>query len=302
MKYNLIPTILMAFSLQVFAQTITDVDNNSYSTVTIGTQVWMKENLKTTRYNDGTYISKMEDSLIWKGLTTPAYCWFRNDSVKYKSDYGALYNWYTINTEKICPLGWHVPADSEWTTLANYLGGETIAGSMLKESGSTHWSILNTDATNSSGFTALPGGYRDGYDGNYGFQTIYGAWWSTTPFNETLQVVRVLLGDETSLSKEYNGKNNGHYVRCIKDAETTGITTFQSDDIVIYPNPAAERIFINYRYGNEVYMVISDLQGKQVINQQLGSEYIDISHLEKGIYIVKISENEKTAVAKLIKE
>ena len=100
---------------------ITDKDGNVYTSVTIGTQVWMKENLKTTKYNDGTAIPLVTDGAAWESLTTPGYCWYNNDAATYKATYGALYNRYTANSGKLCPAGWHVPADSEWTTLTDYL-------------------------------------------------------------------------------------------------------------------------------------------------------------------------------------
>ena len=107
---------------------VVDIDGNVYHTVTIGTQVWMVENLKTTKYNDGTAIPLVTDNTAWGALTTPGYCWYNNDSATYKNTYGALYNWYAVNTGKLAPTGWHVPTDSEWTVLTTYLGGQSVAG------------------------------------------------------------------------------------------------------------------------------------------------------------------------------
>ena len=118
---------------------VTDDDGNVYHSVTIGTQVWMVENLKTTKYNDGTSIPLVTDATDWHNLLTPGYCWNNNDEATYKATYGALYNWYTVNTGNLCPTGWHVPGDAEWTTLTTYLGGEDVAGGKLKEVGITHW-------------------------------------------------------------------------------------------------------------------------------------------------------------------
>ena len=115
--------------------TVTDIDGNVYHTVTIGTQTWMVENLKTTKYNDGTAIPLVTDSTAWLNLTTPGYCWYNNDAATYKNTYGALYNWFTVNTSKLAPSGWHVPTDAEWTTLITYLGGETVAGGQMKSTG-----------------------------------------------------------------------------------------------------------------------------------------------------------------------
>jgi uncharacterized protein (TIGR02145 family) len=205
------------------AQTVKDINGNIYKTVKIGTQAWMVENLKTIKYNDGTVIPMVTDEKAWKALTTPAYCWYRNDATGNKNKYGALYNWYTVNTNKLCPIGWHVPTDSEWRTLITYLGGEGIAGGKLKEKGTTHWENPNTGATNESGFTALPGGERK-HDGafensgsNVDFFRSNGCWWSST---EQYAFNAYYLRLYSSLSNVYNSlsvKQSGYSVRCLKD-------------------------------------------------------------------------------------
>jgi len=138
--------------------TVTDIDGNLYNTVVIGTQTWMVENLKVTKFNDGTDIPNVTDETTWNNLNTPAFCWYEND-VTYKNPYGALYNWYSVNNSKLCPTGWHVATKAEWDALISYLGGVYQAYVKLKEAGSSHWLGTNT-GTNSYGFTALPGGYR----------------------------------------------------------------------------------------------------------------------------------------------
>lgn len=153
---------------------MTDQDGNFYKTVTIGMQVWMAENLKTTRFNDNTTIPLVSDSVEWIGSNTPCYCWYDNDADTYRVVYGALYNWYAIKTGKLCPKGWHVPSNEEWITLRTYLGGEEIAGGKMKETGTLHWQSPNAGASNFSGFTALPGGVRGivgtGNKGKFGGQ------------------------------------------------------------------------------------------------------------------------------------
>ncbi len=111
----------------------TDKNNNNYTVVKIGNQTWMAENLKTTRFNDGTPIPLVSDNTTWSTLSTPGYCWYNNDSVNFKDFGGALYNWYAVNTAKLAPPGWHVPTDAEWTTLTNYVGGLDVAGGKLKK-------------------------------------------------------------------------------------------------------------------------------------------------------------------------
>ena len=196
---------------------VTDYDGNVYSAVTIGTQCWMQQNLKTTKFNDGSAIPNVTDSTTWVNLSTLGYCWYNNNYSTYGSIYGALYNWYSVNTGKLCPIGWHVPDTTEWSTLINDLGGSSVAGGALKST-SVLWTSPNTGATNSSGFSALPSGYRDGYDGSFYSLGDNGDWWSATENNTTyafhcnLDYIRL----NAILSNDYN-KQNGFSVRCVKD-------------------------------------------------------------------------------------
>jgi len=201
--------------------TVTDVDGNVYNTVTIGTQVWMKENLKTTKYNDGTLISYITDNTAWT-TAGAAYCWYNNDATTYKATYGALYNWYAIDpanngTKNVCPVGWHVPTDDEWTILITYLGGETVAGGNMKESGTTHWVTPNTGANNSIGFTALAGGYRFDVDGTFVHIDRYCDWWSSNAFGANYAWSYYLWYENTMALRGYAGKQYGASVRCIRD-------------------------------------------------------------------------------------
>jgi uncharacterized protein (TIGR02145 family) len=203
---------------------ITDKDGNVYTSVTIGTQVWMVQNLKTTKLNDGNPIPDIIDNIAWLSLTTPAYCWYNNDASTYKKDYGALYNWYTVKTGKLCPSGWHVPSNEEWITLRTYLGGEAIAGGKLKESGTSHWQSPNTGATNESGFTALPGGGRrnvgSGNEGKFDGQGIDCSWWSTTRLNSEPFSPIYGFWIQINYSRLFRSEfyvNDGVNVRCIKN-------------------------------------------------------------------------------------
>jgi len=196
---------------------IIDVDGNGYDTIRIGTQVWMVQNLKTTKYNDGTLIPLVTNDSTWANLATPGYCWYNNDAAAYKNTYGALYNWYTVNTGKLAPKGWHVPTDAEWTTLTTYLGGDTIAGGKLKETGMTHWEIPNTGATNVTGFTALPGGYRSS-SGVFDYIVVGGYWWSSTECNSSSAWYRLVYFNSSSVFRyNYFTKEDGFSIRCIKD-------------------------------------------------------------------------------------
>ena len=195
---------------------INDSENNFYNIVTIGTQVWMADNLKTSKFNDGSTIPNVITKVVWSTLTTPGYCWPDNDETSYKHIYGALYNWYTVNTGNLCPIGWHVPTDSEWSVLSTYLGGEDVAGGKLKESGTTHWASPNTLATNETGFTALPGGVRHN-DGFFQIPGYYGYWWSSSEFLSS-DAWRLGLSNTTAgIHRMYRNKGYGYSVRCLKD-------------------------------------------------------------------------------------
>lgn len=197
-------------------QTVTDIDGNIYKTVKIGDQWWMAENLKTTKYNDGADIPNVTDNTEWVNHTTPAYCWYDND-ISYKNPYGALYNWYSVNTGKLAPTGWHVASDAEWTTLTDYLGGESVAGGKLKETGSSHWDSPNTGATNVTGFSALPAGFRY-KDGAFYYIVYYGIWWSSTEYSTNNAWYRYMYFDIIKVNRiNYYTKEYGFSVRCVKD-------------------------------------------------------------------------------------
>jgi uncharacterized protein (TIGR02145 family) len=217
----------------ILTETVTDIDENIYKTVTIGTQVWMAENLKTTKYNDGTEIPHVSSDIDWFDLNGPAYAWYGNSPLN-KDVYGALYNWYTVNTYKVCPTGWHVPTDDEWTKMENYLinngynfDGTTtdnkIAKAMiLPNRWSSHTGTGtggNTDYSakqNVTGFSALPSGYRYNY-GFFDYEGDYGLWWSATESDSSNAWHRILSYNNAAVIRYDNYKKYGYSVRCIKD-------------------------------------------------------------------------------------
>ncbi|MFN8254884.1 MAG: fibrobacter succinogenes major paralogous domain-containing protein [Bacteroidales bacterium] len=206
---------------EIISSMVTDIDGNKYNTVIIGSQIWMKENLKTTRYNDGTPITYITDSIEW--ITAgEAYCWYANDSATYKAAYGALYNWYAVapagnGNRNICPTGWHIPTDSEWETLTIYLGGSNIAGGKLKEEGTANWISPNAGADNSSGFTALPGGNRYFVDGAFvGIGTTCYLWSSVDYDIKSAANWGLYYGDSIAY-RLYSRKSCGYSVRCLKN-------------------------------------------------------------------------------------
>lgn len=378
MKKYLLPIIFLSSILQSKAQTITDVDGNTYNTVTIGTQIWMKENLKTTKYNDGTAILQIKNQTEWVETKTAAYCWNSFDVYTYKATYGALYNWYVVNTGKLCPVGWHVPAYTDWDSLITRFGGLSVAGGKLKEAGTAHWWSPNQGADNSSGFTGLPGGLSDPINVPPNFHTFGGDgnWWSSSEIDSIkASYLCLMAGYEKAGLWKYH-KRFGFSVRCLKDnnsvdqvtvtfnvdsasavqiltvtknatiikptdptksgytfagwykeaacvyawdfttdvvtsditlyAKWTEINTSISRQTVsnfkMYPNPAKEKLYFEYAKISNACIMILDLQGKQVVNRLTSSDYIDISILSKGIYIVKIIDSESTVMIKLIKE
>lgn len=221
-KVNLLVVILFFIGIsELNAQTVTDVDGNTYKTVKIGGQVWMAENLKTTKYNDGTSIPLVTDSKAWGNLSTPAYCWYNNAESTNKNTYGALYNWYTVNTGKLCPAGWHVPTDAEWTTLTTYLGGDSVAGGKLKSPRTDpephpRWSKPNEGANDVTGFTALPGGFC-GHEGGFGYIGSYCGLWSTTGNGVGFAWSRAVSSKRSRIGRGSYQKVVGFSVRCVKD-------------------------------------------------------------------------------------
>lgn len=194
---------------------VTDIDGNVYHSITIGNQCWMQENLKTTRYNDGTPIPTGLSNTQWQTTTSGAYAIY-NDNQANNSIYGKLYNGYAVQTGKLAPLGWHVPTEAEWATLITYLGGENIAGDKMKAT--VTWvpfsGIVNN---NSSGFTGLAGGFRYS-SGEYYYLGYYGNFWTSSDYYPSGSFFRYLSYNYSYIyGNTGNGKGNGFSVRCIKD-------------------------------------------------------------------------------------
>ena len=193
---------------------ISDLDGNIYKTVSIGTQCWMRENLKTTKYRNEDSIPNVTNASAWVALATGAYCNYNNDSSNVIT-LGRLYNWYSVNDSRnICPSGWHVPTDAEWTTLETFLGGSSIAGGKLKQTGFSSWASPNTGATNSTGFSALSGGVRVSSYGSIGSS---GGWWSSTEYSASTAWLRFMLLNDSGVNWAFYSKVFGYSVRCIRD-------------------------------------------------------------------------------------
>ena len=208
------------FSLEQFngIDSIPDIENNYYKTVSIGDQIWMAENLRSTKYNDGTNILNIIDNNDWINTSDPGYCWYDNDSIANADIYGALYNFHVIENSglNVCPLGWHVPSLAEWNIMIDFLGGSSQAGGPLKQIGLSLWESPNTGATNSSGFTAIPGGYRNHVTGTF-IDKGYGNYNYTSTSGNSDAHFKTMNYIQTVVTSNSLSKKNGYTIRCIRD-------------------------------------------------------------------------------------
>ncbi len=298
------------------AQTVTDIDGNVYPTVVIGSQVWMAENLKVTRYQNGDTIPNVTQSLVWDYMVIGARCYYDNDSAAYSATYGALYNWYAMVDERqICPAGWHVSTDHEWNVLALYLDptvdtlvngswSGTDIGGQLKEVGTVHWNAPNEGATNSSGFTALPAGQRYG-ENHYRHFNEEGLWWTSSPGNSAAHGWYRSVHYLFALIKRLTYfKDTGMSCRCVSDL-STGLNEVPLDDpdIRIHPIPASDHLWIAGKSEGPATLRVLDTAGRCMLQQQvtIGS-YVDVGPLAPGPYIVQLSGPGMNVRRRLIKE
>jgi uncharacterized protein (TIGR02145 family) len=207
------------FNSQLSYGTMTDQDGNTYKTIKIGTQTWMAENLRTTKYRNGDAIPEVTGEAYWKALSTEdAYCNINNTTNRDTiATFGRLYNWYAVSDiRNIAPAGWHVPSVEEWNVLTDYLGGGEVAGGKLKEIGTTHWTSPNEGATNETGFTALPGSNRSD-DGVFYSIGSWGIFWTSSELHPTEVFCRSIRNERSWVYNHIRSKNEGNSVRCVKD-------------------------------------------------------------------------------------
>jgi len=213
---------------------IVDIDENYYNIITIGTQTWMAENLKTVRYNDGYGISYPgTNNAAWQSNTDGAYAWYNNNATLYKSTYGALYNWYVVDAasngnRNVCPIGWRTPTSDDFVTLAGLYGGSAEAGGAMKETGYTHWISPNTGATNASSFTGLPAGMRN-TDGSYYGLGLRGSWWNNNAFRTVTNDSQYLYNNSNDLNP--GQESTGISIRCIH----AGGTLYTTPSLITLP-------------------------------------------------------------------
>ena len=208
---------------------LTDQEGNVYKTIVIGSQKWMAENLKTSIYRNGDLIPNITDNLQFEYLSTGAWSYFNND-ILYECPFGKLYNWYAVTDPRhVCPIGWHEPTDGDWTTLLDYLGGDSLAGGKMKTTGLQYWNSPNLDATNESGFSGLPGSYK----GLYGLDYFgdYGTFWSSSEYNTNDAWSRFLDKNNSYINRNLKDKNFGMSVRCINDVTSTTLPIITTNSI-----------------------------------------------------------------------
>ena len=312
---NLILFIALSYFTNFFAQTagsgMTDIDGNVYATVIIGSQEWVSENLTVSKYNDGTIIPQVTDPTAWANLTTGAWCYYNNDPAN-GLIYGKLYNYYAVAgihdtiastpNKVLAPIGFHVPTDTNWTDLTDYLGGLLVAGGEMKEIGTAHWMSPNTGATNSSGFTGLSDGFRFDYGFFFGVGS-YANWWSSTEYtnittNTTDVWIRHLDHDNSAVTRSAALKAIGFSIRLINDTlfsdSPTNIESIEGKTINVYPNPATDHVVIdlgilttssnwNYTITNTIGQ---EIKKGEFTTQQSDINLSDIS--DEGLYLVKI--------------
>jgi len=276
----------------IMEETVTDYDGNEYQTVDIGDQTWLKQNIKSLHYADGTEISEV---------------WSYEDNEEYANIYGRLYTWdgaMKYNTvegsQGVCPNDWHVPTDDEWSALGNYLGGDAIAGGKMKISGTNWWQAPNTDATNESGFSGLPSGEYD-YN-HYQYLGMYLVMWSSTETNSEWCKYRALSYQDSELHTNNFRKNFRYSVRCIKD-QTIGVENIQKDQIYfnISPNPVKNSLRIEFDKTIEHIEILS-ISGVRLQNINPLQKNIDVSSLPSGLYILQIISEEGIFQKKFIKK
>ncbi len=287
-------------------------------TIIIGTQIWQTRNLDVTTYRDGTPIPQVTGPTAFSNLTTGAWCYYNNDAAN-NATYGKLYNWYAVAgiydaaslndptlRKNLAPTGYHVPAGYEWTTIINFLGGISVAGGKMKETGTAHWLSPNTSAINSSGFTGLPGGLRGGL--NFFNIGTDGYWWSSSdgiiepPPTTTYGWFFNLYNTCACAYANYNNKELGMSVRCLSDSPLSN-ATFEINSLKLYPNPALNLLNLSF---NDAFcldkITIVDITGKVVIEQTENLSTINVEKLAKGIYILNVFAGDKKYQEKFIKE
>jgi uncharacterized protein (TIGR02145 family) len=303
MKISLIVICLCVISsYPTFSQTVTDAEGNVYATVTIGNQVWMAENLRATQFSNLEPIPFISDNTLWSTQTQAAYCYYQNDALV-ANEYAHLYNWQVASDARnVCPTNYHVPTLSEWETLITFLGGNALAGGQLKEVGFVHWLEPNTGASNSSGFTLLPSGWR-AYNNGFFENLNYMAYlWSSTPVDALNATIMLVGYDSESAYTSSSHMNTGLPIRCIRDETSSTMDKGDQWPSIIYPNPAMDFVKIQCPTNAFHTVALVDVYGKTLIQGMMlnGELQFDVSNIPSGAYFINFKGGSAPAQEKII--
>ncbi len=305
MKSIVAGLLLIISSSTCFSQKIKDIDNNLYDTVRIGKQTWFAQNLKTTHYNDGTAIPKVTVQSEWAALKAAGYCWYSNNESSFKETYGALYNGYVIKTNKVCPIGWHVPSSGEWSTLFENTGGVSVAAGKLKDIGTTWWKSPNNGASNQFGFTALPSGHRS--EDDFFGEGLIALWWSSTEYEQNFAWTESIQNSEVGVNLTAGRSFTlGLSVRCLKNTDqvVTGTENSNVVSISVYPNPVNDYLHITTAIEGKKSIMIHAAAGNLVMSTTTFDNEIDVDvrQFSAGLYMVEIQTQTSSHVIKIVKK
>ena len=293
---------LFISTISIHAQTVTDVDGNTYNTISIGNQTWLTENLKVTKYNDQVPISLVLDDASWSTQTEPAYCYYQGD-IANANGYGNLYNWHVVNNAKnVCPSGYYVPSIADWEELITFVGGNAVAGGKLKEMGLEHWLDPNTGADNSSSFTLLPSGWRANNNGFYENLSYMAFVWSSTSVDAQSSSIILVGYDSPACYTSDSHILTGLPIRCLKDETASINENLNQQPMIVYPNPAKNIITIESNQNLEIE--IFSVEGQKIKSFKLinNKTDIDVLDLASGVYIVNALTEKGIVTHKFIKE
>lgn len=267
-----------------------DIDGNSYPTVVIGNQEWMAKNLRSSRLNNGMAIPLETNNTAWVAAAQPVSCWYANDSVQHDIDFGRLYNGITVLNPDVCPTGWSIPTVRDWDEMVDFLGGPTVAGGKLKQVGFEYWDEPNAGATNSSGFTALPSGYRSQTDGSFNYKGQRAGWFVLAPNNSL--AFRWVSWSIANAGTGPISPQAGLAIRCMRPApSTSSLDKSETEKIQFYPNPARDQLQIrlpDYMAEKPVELQLYDLMGRLVLKTILTALItpINLSEIPTGAYVL----------------
>jgi uncharacterized protein (TIGR02145 family) len=281
-----------------------DSDGNTYNSIILSNgQEWMAENLKTTRFANGDVIPKTDNNSSWSTASTSAYSDYQGIAAN-SSIYGRLYNFFTtIDERNVCPSGWHVPTNLEWTQFTNEIGGLGVAGSVLKSTGTEFWSAPNTDASNAIGFNALPNGCR--YDGgNYNNLGTYAFFWTATELDTTFSWYRALKYDVPTAFRNFTKKQNGYGIRCVKN-QPLNLDKINLFKVQVSPNPCVDFLKIelseNLKQASNATLILMNANGQNIRTFPVESSHIDLFDLPSGLYLLHFSSENFSETLRVVK-